>query len=402
MDNDRLSRSGRLKRLFKEQIIVIIFIFGFIVRFYVATSEWVSSDERTWGEIVNSISFRPGKLHLPLHGPGHPLLPVYLIKMSSLLFGESRLGYRFLNVVAGSLTLVLIYLLTREGLGKKAGVLAMLLLAMNDYHINISAVAIEKSFYLFFVSVALFFFWLAVKRDNAKILIWAGVATGLAFLSKEIAGALLPVFFLYLCFSKKRAWLKRKEPYIAVLVMLIIISPDLYWNINNKIRNPYGYTNYSDHLIRVNTLRLNIYAVGFYLRDLFNILFSKRPEIWYDMGAEYRSMNPILGILLLAGVILSFNKWREEFSRLMLVLFSLVFGFLTFFTASDMTFDGRQMDPVTWWWASITVIPATILCSRMLNKLRKKHPLFFLLLLIVIFTSFCWFFHAYYYQGYEW
>ena len=395
---DRLSKGGGVKRPFTEEFVLImfIFVFGFLVRFYPAATEGLYHDENIWREIVSGVSFRPGRLHLPLHGPGHPLLPVYLIKISSLLFGESRLGYRFLNVVAGSLTLVLIYLLTREGLGKKAGVLAMLLLAMNDYHINISAVAIEKSFYLFFVSVALFFFWLAVKRDNAKILIWAGVATGLAFLSKEIAGALLPVFFLYLCFSKKRAWLKRKEPYIAVLVMLIIISPDLYWNINNKIRNPYGYTNYSDHFSRVNTLGFSIYPLAFYLRGLFNILLSKRPKIWFDPATEYASMDIILGLLCLAGVILSFNKWREDFSRLMLILFSLVFGFLTLFTARKPTFY-QGLDPVNWYWASISVIPATILCSAMLNRLRKNYPLFFLILFLILFSSFCLSYYAYYF-----
>ena len=53
--------------------------------------------------------------HLPIREYQHPAMPAYLIKLSSLLFGTSLTGYRFLNVLCGVGSVVLIYAWPRTG-----------------------------------------------------------------------------------------------------------------------------------------------------------------------------------------------------------------------------------------------------------------------------------------------
>jgi 4-amino-4-deoxy-L-arabinose transferase-like glycosyltransferase len=88
----------------------------------------------------------------------------------------------------------------------------------------------------------LMFFWgltiLLLQRSlsGGKKGYWymAGVSLGLGLLSKYTIVAVLPSFFLYLAFSPaKRFWLREKEPYLFMLIGLIILSPTLYWNYIN-------------------------------------------------------------------------------------------------------------------------------------------------------------------------
>jgi 4-amino-4-deoxy-L-arabinose transferase-like glycosyltransferase len=98
----------------------------------------------------------------------------------------------------------------------------------------------------------LLFFWgltiLLLHRafSGEKKVYWylAGVSLGLGLLSKYTIVALIPSLFFYLAFSPaKRFWLKRKEPYLFILIGLIILSPNLYWNYINQwpsIKQPAG------------------------------------------------------------------------------------------------------------------------------------------------------------------
>jgi hypothetical protein len=47
--------------------------------------------------------------------------------------------------------------------------------------------------------------------------------------------AVVPSFLCYLAFSPvKKAWLRRQEPYLFILIGILILAPTLYWNYSNQ------------------------------------------------------------------------------------------------------------------------------------------------------------------------
>jgi undecaprenyl-diphosphatase len=97
----------------------------------------------------------------------------------------------------------------------------------------------------FFWSLTVYFFYKALR--NGYWWYAVGVSLGLGMLSKFVVIFLPASMFLYLLFVKEdRSWLKRKEPYLALLLSLLLYTPVLLWNQ----RNNWCYFNHMffDHL----------------------------------------------------------------------------------------------------------------------------------------------------------
>jgi 4-amino-4-deoxy-L-arabinose transferase-like glycosyltransferase len=63
----------------------------------------------------------------------------------------------------------------------------------------------------------------------------AGVFAGLAMLGKYSAVLLLPVVLLFLALSPaQRHWLRRPQPYLAVLIAALLFMPVVWWNAENQ------------------------------------------------------------------------------------------------------------------------------------------------------------------------
>lgn len=97
---------------------------------------------------------------------------------------------------------------------------------------------------MFFWGLTIFLLHRALAGEKRVYWYLAGVSLGLGLLSKYTIVALIPSLFLYLAFSPaKRSWLSKKEPYLFVLIGLLMLSPNLYWNYINQwpsIKQPAG------------------------------------------------------------------------------------------------------------------------------------------------------------------
>ena len=167
-----------------------------VLRLYRASvAKYIWDEKMDWIPLAQSISLRPGNLHLPLHGTHDPSLPAYFIKASSILFGETPIGFRFSSLLAGLLAILFVYLIAREWKGQTAALWAAALLAFNEYHIGISSFAVEKIYYGCFVSIAAYSFSRFLHTGKPNLLYFTAVATGLGFLCKMLSSLLVPVFF---------------------------------------------------------------------------------------------------------------------------------------------------------------------------------------------------------------
>ncbi|MGE5559210.1 MAG: glycosyltransferase family 39 protein [Bacillota bacterium] len=193
--------------------------------------------------------------HLALGYYDHPPMIAWLVALFTRIGGGSLLMSRMAPILCTALTTWFTYLLGREMGGEKAGFLAGFFsltatgLAVGSILISTDAPAI------LFWQITVYLVWLAVKRNRGGYWYLAGVTAGLGLLSKFLFIPLLGGIFLFLILSEtERAWLRRKEPYLALAVALALFTPFLYWNSKN------GWATFAFNLLNRHLMRLDIFG----------------------------------------------------------------------------------------------------------------------------------------------
>ena len=359
-----------------DTVLFWILVVGLLLRLHLATTEpYIHDEQNNSIPLSATISLVPGQVNLPLRGENHGALPAYVVKASSTLFGTSRLGYRLLHIAGGLTLVVVIFVVARQWYGLVAARWAAALLAFNEYFLPISARATAHVPELLLIGLAIYAFsrFLAVERP--AFLYAAGGLVGLAFYCKEHTVLLLPVFFLTLLLHPAgRRWLAGPHPYLAAALFTLLVGPDLLWNL--KTDPDKALVHYSDqtalqatyrsHLRRVGGLGVSPYPSMFYARQVVLSAYQGiTGEELRDETPEYPSMNPVLGALLVGSVLLTtFRPPRRHPQQLfLLILFWVVFGVFTLIKKGDP--PGR-LDPVSWIWVEVSMLPAVILAGARL------------------------------------
>ncbi len=351
--------------------LVVILLVALVLRVYVAmVSTYTWDEDRDWIPVAKLISLQPSNPDLPIRGGQHPALPAYFIRLGSLVLGENNLGFRFASLLAGLLTVYLLYVIGREWAGVWAGRLSAGLLALNEYHIGISALAVEKAFYLAFATLAIYVFIRFLRTQAARYLYLAATATGLGFLCKELSILLIPVFFIGLLLSSGRFWLRRKEPYLALALFFVVISPDLYWNLVHPVTEGID-ANYVDHFSRIGGIGISKYPFLFYMRQPLLAVGTALGKTW-DWDRPYPSMNFVFGAILLGGVLLATlrDARKDATTRVLGTLFCVVFGF--FILIRPGTPDRSNLTAVSPFWVDLSLIPAVLLSASYLSRLSVR------------------------------
>lgn len=360
-----------------DLVLVLILLTAFAVRVYLATTrEYLHDEINTAIPLSKTISFDPDHLHLPLRGENHPALPAYVVKISSMLFGTSPLGYRGMHLLLGLLTVVMVYGIARQWYGPTAGRWAAAIMAFNEYYLDVSSRATAHVPNLLLVTGAVYAFSRFLATERVRYLYLAGVSIGLAFYCKESTALLLPVFALTLLVSKYRRWLLSPHVYLACVTYALVLSPDILWNLRtnpdtatvNYNNQTVGQATYAAHLRRVGGLGLSPYPSMFYLRRTVKSLYlSLTGTELRDETTEYFSVNTAIGLLLLGAVLITTTRLedRDQLRVFLLVMFWAIFGFFTLIKRGSP--PGR-LDPVSWIWVEVTIVPAIVLAGTRLAR----------------------------------
>ena len=151
----------------------------------------------------------------------HPPLGKWLIGIGIKIFGNDEFGWRISAAVIGTLSVVLIYLITKE-LFKSVFLsnIAAALMALDGLALVMSRVALLDIFLMFFILLAFYFL---IKND-----LWlSGVAIGLAAATKWSAIFLIPFFILLTLNSlqiEPVKWVKRAAQFIFMPALIYLIS----------------------------------------------------------------------------------------------------------------------------------------------------------------------------------
>ena len=157
----------------------------------------------------------------------HPPMVAWLIRASTAVV-PGELGVRILFLACGVLAVVFAALVARElSDDPRAPVVAALLAATAPILTLTGALALPDAPVEAAYAAST---WL-VARARGRRWIWAGVAVGLALLSKYTAAALAPALFLLVAWDRElREELRTPWPWLGGLVAVAIFLPNLAWN----------------------------------------------------------------------------------------------------------------------------------------------------------------------------
>ena len=315
-------------------------------------------DESTHLACAETIDLRPQSFHLVFRSVDHPLLSVYVVRLSAYLFGDSNFGLRILHVFFGTFTLIPVFVLGKQIFSVQAGLWAAALLAVDQFHQTWSYFIVPEILLMLFASLVLLQF-LKVMENGVRVdFVRLGLVLGLAYLAKETAIVLIPVLWLCVIIDPKvRSLIKNPNWYVAHGVALLVVSPDLVWNV---------FYYYEGHFYRdldfiSKTIDLSPRALLLYLGEITQLLTG--PLGGFTL--EGYQQNPSLshwpaGLLYLVAAFVAIREWHRRPVRVLMITFLSVFLFYTFLPAPRGRF--------AWWWASITLAPAVIFAGHALER----------------------------------
>lgn len=368
----------------------LIFLLGFFLRFYrvSSTPPGLYVDEAAIG--YNSYSIlQTGKDE---YGKTLPIffksfddykmpLYIYFSTLPIKFFGLSVFSVRLISIIAGSLSILLIYFLVKSFYPQKSslfGLLASFLLAICPQAIFLSRMALEPSLALFLLLLALFLQVQSFKKRILFLLILSTIFYGLSAYAYHAERFLvLPLYIATTVFLFLKYGFERKKIIISLLILVIICLPQiiLFNSTAGKARIESLSVAKNKSLMQLPRTYLSLYTAYFSPRNLF-----------FDPDSDLQRSLPELSVFyswmfvpFLIGVYQLFSKKKEIGEKLIILLF--------FISPMPASLAG---DPFSSFRAYPFIFPLIIIISLGIEKiyfvLRNK-TLFFCLGFIITFFS---------------
>lgn len=418
-----------------KYIIILIFILGFILRFFTLGEVPVSlhRDEVFFGYNAYSI-LKTGRdisgEFLPLHLESFFMSPAgysYAVLSPIALFGLNDFAVRFPSALFGSLSIIVLYFLSLKffsGSNNKyiVAAVASFLFAISPWHINLSRVATENVLVLFFILLGILFYLEFVKSKKTLVLIISFISFSLTLLLYQAPRAFLPLFIPALLFFSQRNFkslLRIKIEYLLFFalivfpVVLILLSPDLSWRLSSL-----SVFNHSETNLVINEQLTvdSVQGIPYFISRLFHnkligfsFLISENffkhlsfDFLFLDYGYPDRYRIPQMGLLyffelpfLIAGLFFGFIKKRKLFILLTIWIIAGIFG--SALTSDDVPNVQR----------TLIILPAFCIIAAfgftqtslwIKGKTKILYPLL-IFLVVIILINVSYFFLQYFVQG---
>lgn len=194
--------------------------------------------------LINHLELAPDEAYywywskyLDLSYSDHPPMVAYIMAIFTGLGGDTEFFVRLGGLICSAIALILLYR-TSISLFPDRTLLAWELMFLFNITLLFPAGCIIQT-----PDTPMLLFWTAAVFCGSRIImggspqwwyLW-GVFLGLGLLSKYTMILIVPCMFLFLLLSPShRYWFRKKEPYIALLMAVIIFSPVILWNWQNN------------------------------------------------------------------------------------------------------------------------------------------------------------------------
>lgn len=278
---------------------------------------------------------------------GFPYLYFLIVKLFYFFFGYTGIVARSVSAIAGISCVYAIYLLVKELNNKNIGLLAALLVAVNEYQIYISQDARPYSLYFLFTVLSFYRLIIFLKKVNIKNAIWYGVFAGLLLninffaLINVFSQAVILLIFIFLSAKKDKITIF-KNAILSGVIALIMFAPN--------------------YLILQKLLKYKAFWVAPPKPDSFSIIFKK-------FFGDFEITAFLLILLFLFYFIKTFQNFEDkkiEYNKIInnKVLFNFIIlftWFLVFFSFLMIKSYGKISYLLTRYFVSITPVLFVIL-----------------------------------------
>ncbi|MGB8658211.1 MAG: glycosyltransferase family 39 protein [Candidatus Zixiibacteriota bacterium] len=172
--------------------------------------------------------------HLALSYFDHPPMLAWSIYLFTHIGTQSEFFVRIVCVLISAGLTYLTYLIGRLLFDAKVGFYSALVLNCILVFSLGAMIATPDTPMIFFWVLSFYFFCRLAVTQRKKWWYLLGISTGLALLSKYTSVFIILSVFLFLIFSKEnRKWLFSKEPFLGLILALLVFSPVIIWNAQN-------------------------------------------------------------------------------------------------------------------------------------------------------------------------
>ena len=161
------------------------------------------------------------------------------------LFGINIWGWRFASVLAGTLTIIPLYLLAREWFDRRVAIVAALIMVSSPYYLSFARMGYNNSQALFPVVLSMYFWSLGYRRNSTLYYWLAGFASGLGFFTYPAAWlGLITIIIIMILLTAIRQINFRQASFVTAVFLsasALTAGPRLVYGASSQNAEPLFY-----------------------------------------------------------------------------------------------------------------------------------------------------------------
>jgi hypothetical protein len=247
---------------------------------------------------------------------GYASVPPFIGFMAWIMIntlGYSLLSARLLPMIFSGVMVVVVACISRELKGKQyAQVLAAIAFIVAPFNLRTYFLFMPVGFDFFFWSIVILILLRWINTANDRYLLLMGLAAGLGMLNKYLVAVEFLAILLTFTVSSYRSMFTKKYFYFAILMALLVFSPNLIWQLKNNLPVlTHMHALHDSQLVHVN-------RITFFTDQIFSgsmaMLLIIPGLIFTLLSASMRPYRPLLIASLLAVLILALLRGKSYYT----------------------------------------------------------------------------------------
>jgi len=227
-----------MRESFKEnKHLLIISFLGFLI---VYSSSFIAG----YGYFIDEFYYIACANNPALGYVDHPPFAPLFLMIYKFILGDSMYALRFIPAFVFFLTIFLTGIITKEMGGKRtAQTVAAFCIFASPLFPVFSTFYSMNIFEPLFCGIVIYYFIRMINEESTKYWIHTGIVFGILLLNKHTAALFILFIVFSLLLTKNRKLLFSKEFVYAIIISLLIFSPNILWQIRNDFPSLEFYRN---------------------------------------------------------------------------------------------------------------------------------------------------------------
>jgi len=343
------------KKIRVWSLLFLIVALGFFLRIYRISSvpPGVYPDEAVNGmDAISANNSGHYQWFYPAN-QGREGLMMNLVALCFKLFGISMLSLILPSIIAGALTVLGIFLLSRELFNNRVGLISAFLVAVSFWPLNFSRISFRANLLPAILVFSFYFLFLGLRTKKWWPYIIGGFVFGIGmhtYIAWRIAPLILILLLVFVILSRKNYLKENWGKILVFLATSIIAAAPMFWTF---YAHPEYFESRSDSISIFSPKINNGHPILTFLRS-FGLSLAKY-NFWGDQNwrhnyPPYPILDYVTGIAFLFGLIfalikffkLSWYRWRYKIQNSELEVYALlVFWFFIMLVPEFMTAEGN-------------------------------------------------------------